>query len=143
MNEVKLELQKKTKKKLVQYVKKMWNINHPITFTQLRLKVIEITQERITPFKNGIWRWGLLMWFGKCNPDLSLHVSYGSKIHHIFFWHYCTWNNLKWLWVSKKPFSKEAWMVLKMERVINILVFCKCFFRQMIKLFPLTIDKKL
>jgi len=45
--------------------------------------------------------------------------------------------------VSREPLSKEAWIVLNMERVFNILVFCRCSFMQMIKLLPLMIEKML
>jgi hypothetical protein len=65
----------KKEEKRVQYVKKMQGIGHPITLTQLRLKVVKITQERITPFKNGIPRWGWFMWFKRRNLDLLVHVS--------------------------------------------------------------------
>jgi len=45
--------------------------------------------------------------------------------------------------VSREPLSKEAWIVLNMEKVFNILVFCRCSFMQMIKLLPLMIEKML
>jgi hypothetical protein len=37
--------------------------------------------------------------------------------------HYVAKKQVKVVVVSKEPFSKEAWIVLKMERVFNILVF--------------------
>ncbi len=36
------------------YIKKMQQMGHHITLTQLWLKVTKVTQERATPFKNGI-----------------------------------------------------------------------------------------
>lgn len=47
----------------------------PITFTQLRFKVVEITQEQSTPFRNEILKWGWLRWFKRCHFDLSLKVA--------------------------------------------------------------------
>ncbi len=40
----------------MKYTKKLQLISHLITFPQLQLKVAKITQERLTPFKNGIPR---------------------------------------------------------------------------------------
>lgn len=45
---------------LVDYIKQMQRIGHPITLTQLWLKVAKMTQERLTPFKNKIVGWGWL-----------------------------------------------------------------------------------
>ncbi len=48
---------------------------HPITFTQLWLKVVKITQERQMPFQNGIPRWEWFRWFENYNLDLSFKVA--------------------------------------------------------------------
>ncbi len=42
----------------MEYMKKLQLIRHLIMFTQLQLKTTKITQERLTPFKNGIPRCG-------------------------------------------------------------------------------------
>jgi hypothetical protein len=44
------------------------------------LKVVEITQEKLIPFKNGIPSWRWLQWFKKGNPDLSLCVTQGFEV---------------------------------------------------------------
>jgi hypothetical protein len=48
-----------------------------MTILQLRLKVALITQDRMTPFTNGIPgpRW--LRWFKKRHPELSLRLAQG------------------------------------------------------------------
>jgi len=51
-------LQKEVEVALVEYMKMMQAIKHLITFTQLHLNVVEITQKSSTLFKNGIPRWG-------------------------------------------------------------------------------------
>jgi hypothetical protein len=53
-------LQKEVEVALVEYIKMLQAIKHLITFTQLHLKVVEITQKSLTLFKNGIQRWGWL-----------------------------------------------------------------------------------
>jgi hypothetical protein len=55
-------LQKEEKASLVVYVTKMQLIGHPMTLTQLWLKVVDKTQEKTTPLQN---RWGWLRWFKK------------------------------------------------------------------------------
>jgi hypothetical protein len=65
---------------LVEYMKMMQAIKHLITFTQLHLKVVEITQKSSTLFKNGIPRWGWLSWFNKENLDFSLGAWKGALL---------------------------------------------------------------
>jgi hypothetical protein len=64
----------------IRYVKKMQGIEHPITFTQLKLKITQIKQERSTPFKNMILGWGWVRWLKKCHFDMSLKVVYGLEV---------------------------------------------------------------
>jgi hypothetical protein len=73
-------LHKEKKDALVLYVKKMQSIGQPLTFTQLRFRVVEITWEIITPFKNGILGWKWLKWFKKRILDLSLRVVQGLDV---------------------------------------------------------------
>jgi hypothetical protein len=62
---------------VVEYVVKMQEVGFPMTILQLRLKVALITQDRVTPFTNGIPgpRW--LRWFKKRHPELSLRLAQG------------------------------------------------------------------
>jgi len=73
-------LQKEVEVALVEYMKMMQAIKQLITFTQLHLKVVEITQKSSTLFKNGIPRWGWLRWFKKPNLDFSLRVCKGALL---------------------------------------------------------------
>jgi hypothetical protein len=50
---------------------------HPLNLIELRIKVVEATQLRDTPFIDGILGHGWLHWFKKCHPELSLHMSQG------------------------------------------------------------------
>ena len=52
-------------KALEEYILKMQENGFPLTMDQLRLKVAEMTQERVTPFRDGIPRNGWLKWFKK------------------------------------------------------------------------------
>ncbi len=73
-------LQKEVEVALVEYMKMMQAIKQLITFTQLHLKVVEITQKSSTLFKNGIPRWGWLRWFKKPNLDFSLGACKGALL---------------------------------------------------------------
>jgi hypothetical protein len=42
--------------------------------------VAKITQERVTPFKNGILGWGWLRCFRRRNLDLFLKITHGFKV---------------------------------------------------------------
>ncbi len=46
----------------------------------MTLTVVEITQERLIPFKNGIPSWGWLQWFREGNLDLSLCIIQGLEV---------------------------------------------------------------
>lgn len=64
---------------LVQWVSKMQDIGHPVTITQCRLKVAEITQFRATPFQNGVPGQGWVKWFRRRHPELTLRHSQGLE----------------------------------------------------------------
>jgi hypothetical protein len=51
----------------------------PLTMPQLRLKVATITQERVTPFREGIPGKSWVRWFKKRHPDLTLRSSQGLE----------------------------------------------------------------
>ena len=53
---------------LESYMLSMVEYGHPLTTDQLRLKVALITQERPTPFTNGIPWCGWLQWFKNRHP---------------------------------------------------------------------------
>ena len=48
---------------------------HPICIMELRRKVAEITQDRWTPFKDGIPGCGWLRWFQNRHPELTLRSA--------------------------------------------------------------------
>ncbi len=62
-----------------------------------------------------------------CYFDLQTIKTKILHIRHVFFHHYCTMsqkNKLGLLWFLESHFpTKQTWIVLKMERVFNILVF--------------------
>ena len=60
---------------LVNWSFKMQNLGYPIILSQCRLKVAEITQDRDTPFTNGVPdpRW--VKWFKARYPGLTLRVA--------------------------------------------------------------------
>ena len=61
--------------KVVQYLYGMARYGHPMTLTKLKIKVVEATQLRGTPFKDGIPGPSWLCWFHKRHLELSLHIS--------------------------------------------------------------------
>lgn len=64
---------------LVQWISKMQDIGHPVSITQCRLKVAEITQFRATPFQNGVPGQSWVKWFKRRHPELSLRHSQGLE----------------------------------------------------------------
>ena len=48
-----------------------------MTPTQLKAKVAEITQDKVTPFKNGVPGYSLVKWFRLRHPHLVLRVPQG------------------------------------------------------------------
>ena len=68
-------LTKEEEDKLVAYVFEMARLAHPLTPTDLKLKVVEICQTRHTPFKDGIPGRSWLYWFQKRHPQLVLRQA--------------------------------------------------------------------
>ena len=62
---------------LVEYIHLMVEWGHPMTPLQLKNKVAEITQERITLLKDGISRESWIRWFTTRHPELVLRVPQG------------------------------------------------------------------
>ena len=62
------------------YMIDMANYGHPLSTKQLRLKVALMTQERPTPFTDGIPRTGWLCWFKKRHPDLTRRQAQGLEL---------------------------------------------------------------
>ena len=70
-------LTKDEEEKLCEYINVMVDWGHPMTPNQLKSKVAEITQNRVTPFKNGIPGESWLKWFRRRHPNLVLRVPQG------------------------------------------------------------------
>ena len=70
-------LSQEEEEKLCEYIDLMVHWGHPMTPTQLKNKVAEITQARVTPFKNGIPSDSWLKWFRRRHPHLVLRVPQG------------------------------------------------------------------
>ena len=64
---------------LVKWIFKIQTLGHPISLSQCRLKVVEITQDRDTPFTKGISSPGWVKWFKVRNPTLTLRVAQGLE----------------------------------------------------------------
>jgi len=56
-------LTNKEEEELERYLLQMQDLGYPLTIAQLRLKVVEITQTRVTPFRDGIPGAGWLRWW--------------------------------------------------------------------------------
>ena len=52
---------------------------YPLSMDQLRMKVAEMVQERITPFRDGIPGNGWIKWFKKRHSNLTLRYSKGLE----------------------------------------------------------------
>lgn len=59
---------------LVKYLFDMQERAHPLSITDVRMKVAELTQDRWTPFKNGVPGAGWLRWFRRRHPELTLRA---------------------------------------------------------------------
>ena len=57
---------------LIHYLEEMVDLGHPLNPFQLKTKVGEMIQSRLTPFKQGIPRNSWLKWFRVRNPHLVL-----------------------------------------------------------------------
>ena len=62
-------------KLIVEYLVNMCERGLGLSPTALKMKVFEITKDRVTPFKNGIPGDGWLRWFKHRHPELTLRVS--------------------------------------------------------------------
>ena len=65
---------------LEDYMVQMADYGHPLSMEQLRLKVALLTQERPTPFTNGIPGPAWARWFKKRHPNLALRQSQGLDV---------------------------------------------------------------
>ena len=70
-------LTQEEKCQFIDYIQMMVLWGHPMTPSQLKSKVAEITQSRITSFKNGIPRDSWVKYFRDRHPDLVLRVLQG------------------------------------------------------------------
>ena len=61
------------------YILKMQEYAYPLSMDQLRLKVAEMVQDRVTPFRDGIPRNGWIKWFNRRHPNLTLRHSEGLE----------------------------------------------------------------
>ena len=64
---------------LLHWILDMQDHAHPISVMELKSKVTEITQERWTPFRDGIPGRGWLKWFRHRHPELTLRSAQGSE----------------------------------------------------------------
>jgi hypothetical protein len=64
---------------LITYITKMQEYGHPLSMQQLRLKVATITQEKVTPFCEGIPGNSWIRWFKVRHPKLTLRTSQGLE----------------------------------------------------------------
>jgi hypothetical protein len=62
---------------LVQYVLAMQELGFLLTILQLKLKVAMMTQDRNTPFTNGVLGIGWLHWFRRRHLELSMRLAQG------------------------------------------------------------------
>jgi hypothetical protein len=61
--------------KVFKYIMDMAKYGHPISITELKIKVAEATQMHETPFKDGIPGAGWVRRFRRCHPEISLRMS--------------------------------------------------------------------
>ena len=73
-------LSSQEEKLLEEYVIQMANLGHPLSMELLRLKVALLTQERPTPFTNGIPGSAWVRWFKKRHHILALRQSQGLDV---------------------------------------------------------------
>ena len=65
---------------LEKYMIDIAEFGHPLSMDKLRLKVGLLTQERVTPFTDGIPGPLWLRWFKKRHPSLILRQSQGLEV---------------------------------------------------------------
>jgi hypothetical protein len=73
----------KEEEKVVNYIHSMARLGHPISLTELRIKVAEATQLRQTPFIDGIPGPWWLRWFRNRHPEVSLRLSQGLDVGRV------------------------------------------------------------
>ena len=66
-------------KTLEEYILKMQEYAYPFSMDQLRLKIAEMVQDRVTPFCDGIPGNGWIKWFKKRHLNLILQHSEGLE----------------------------------------------------------------
>ena len=76
-------LNKEEEEKVVAYVVEMARLAHPLTPTDLKLKVAEICQTRHTPLKDGIPGRSWLYWFQKRHIQLVLKQAQGLEVNRV------------------------------------------------------------
>ena len=74
---LKMVLSMPEEKELVDYIYLMLDWDYQMTPIQLKNKVVEIVQERITLFKDGVFGESWIRWFRTRHPDLVLRVPQG------------------------------------------------------------------
>ena len=70
-------------KVLEEYMIQMADLGHPLSMEQLRLKIALLTQERPTPFTNGVPGPAWVRWFKKRHLALSLRQSQGLDVARV------------------------------------------------------------
>lgn len=68
-------LSESEEKLLVDYCIRMCEMGQGLTPTALKLKVYDITKDRVTPFRDGIPGGGWMRWWRHRHPELTLRVS--------------------------------------------------------------------
>ena len=67
--------------KLVEYMLEMQNLAHPLSVNELKFKVGEIYQGRVTPFKDGVPGKSWLKWFKRRHPQLVLRIPQALDVN--------------------------------------------------------------
>ena len=67
-------------KLLIQYIDEMLEVEQPLTPQMLNLKVAEICQGKLTPFKDGIPRDSWFSWFKQKHPHLVMRMPQGLEV---------------------------------------------------------------
>ena len=70
----------KEEEKVVNYIHSMARLGHPISLTELRIKVAEATQLSQTLFTDGIPGLGWLRWFRNWHPEVLLRLLQGLDV---------------------------------------------------------------
>ena len=65
---------------LIQYIDDMLEVGQPLTPQMLKLKVAEICQGKLTPFKDGIPGDSWFFWFKQRHPHLIMRMPQGLEV---------------------------------------------------------------